>query len=379
MQTIYLDYAAATPLDLKVLAAMRPYFNNKFYNPSATYEMARLTRKAIDTARSQTAVILGVRPMEIIFTAGGTESNNLAIHGLMRRYPGKKVIVSSIEHESVLAPAHSYNCVEAAVSQNGIIDLIAFQKLIDSETVLISVMYANNEVGTIQPIQELAAIIRQILADRKRAGNSLPLYFHSDATQAANYLDLHVSRLGLDLMTLNGGKIYGPKQSGLLWLRQGIELEPLLQGGGQERNIRSGTENVPNIVGFSAALEIAQTTKTAEAARLRQLQQLFFKLLSEVIPNGRINGSPIKRLPNNVHITIPGQDNERLLIGLDEAGIMAAAGSACSASQEIPSHILKAMGLSDADARSSLRFTLGRGTTEQAIRYTVDTLARLIA
>jgi cysteine desulfurase len=379
MKTVYLDYAAATPIDPQVLTAMRPFFSDQFYNPSATYQSARKARAAIEQARSKSALILGVRPLEIIFTAGGTESNNLAIHGIMRLYPGKQLIVSSIEHESVLAPAHYYRHAEVPVGSDGIIDLTALEQLINDDTVLISVMYANNEIGTIQPVKEVAALIYKITAARQQAGNHLPLYLHSDATQAANYLDLHVSRLGVDLMTLNGGKIYGPKQSGLLWIRRGLELRPILDGGGQERNIRSGTENVSQIIGFNRALEKAQTLKAKESTRLKLLQQLFIKLLIETIPSCRINGSLTKRLPNNVHITIPGQDNERLLMALDEAGIMAAAGSACSASDQTPSHVLSAMGISDADARASLRFTMGRTTTAQAIRYSVDVLSRLIA
>jgi cysteine desulfurase len=379
MSTVYFDYAAATPLDEKVLGTMRPYFDNKFFNPSATYLAAKAVHGDIEAARARVARVLGARTAEIIFTAGGTEANNLAIHGVMRGYPDKKAVVSAIEHESVLAAAHQYDCLEAPVDADGLLDVIALQNLIDDDTVLVSLMYANNEVGTIQPMRAVAAIIRQILEKRHKSGNELPLYFHSDATQAANYLDLHISRLSMDLMTLNGGKIYGPKQSGILWLRRGIVLEPLMHGGGQERSLRSGTENVPGIVGFSVALETAQAMRHQESERLRQLQQLFLSLVVTKISIISINGSLQKRLPNNVHVTLPGKDNERLLMGLDAAGIMAAAGSACNASNEEPSHVLSAMGLSRADAQSSLRFTMGRGTTERDVRRTVDTLAQLVA
>jgi cysteine desulfurase len=379
MKTVYLDYAAATPLDNKVLAAMRPYFTNKFFNPSATYLPAKAVHQTVEAARSKVAAVLGARPAEIIFTAGGTEANNLAIHGVMRRYPDKKVLVSSIEHESVLAPARRYSCQEIPVLTDGLIDLTALEGLIDDTTVLVSIMFANNEIGTVQPVRAIADTIRRVLAQRRKSGNRLPLYFHSDATQAANYLDLHLSRLGLDLMTLNGGKIYGPKQSGLLWVRSGLILEPLLDGGGQESKLRSGTENVPGIIGFGLALEITQTKRSVEAERLKRLQQVFYDQLAKKVPSCIINGSLTKRLPNNIHITVPGQDNERLLISLDEAGILAAAGSACSASDQDPSHVLRALGLTDEDARSSLRFTMGRATTERDVQYTVDTLARLIA
>lgn len=377
--TIYLDYAAATPLDGRVLTAMRPYFAEAFFNPAATYTAARRVREAVDAARAVVAGVLGARPTDILFTAGGTEANNLALHGIMQQYPGKKLLVSAVEHESVISVARAYTHAVVPVRADGLIDFEALRNQIDDETVLISVMYANNEVGTIQPLREVAAVVRQVLEQRRRAGNTLPLYLHTDATQAANYLDLHVSRLGVDLMTLNGGKIYGPKQSGVLYACSGVTLRPLLLGGGQERGYRSGTENVPGIVGFSKALEIAQDMRSDEVRRIGELQRLFFALLEEKIPTAIINGSRKKRLPNNVHVTLPSHDNERLLMALDEAGIMAAAGSACAASDEEPSHVLRAMGIAVSDAQSSLRFTLGRGTTEQDIRAAVDILHTLVA
>lgn len=379
MGAIYLDYAAATPLDGRVQSAMEPYYQEKFFNPSAAYLAARSVQADIEAARKRTAGVLGARGTEIIFTAGGTEANNLAIHGIMRQFPGKKVVVGSVEHESVLAPAHGYVCAEVPVTADGTIDLIALQKLIDNDTALVSVMYANNEVGTVQPVREVAEIIRKKLRGRRAAGNSLPLFFHTDATQAANYLDLHVARLGVDLMTINGGKIYGPKQSGILYARQGVVLAPIIQGGGQEGGQRSGTGNVPAIIGFSTALIITQEMRRDEAVRLQQLQQLFFKLLSQKVPAATINGSLKKRLPNNVHIVLPGHDNERVLMELDEAGIMAAAGSACAASGEEPSYVLTAMGMSERDAQGSLRFTMGRSTTGQDIHAAVDTLAHIVA
>ncbi|HVU59457.1 MAG TPA: cysteine desulfurase family protein [Candidatus Saccharimonadales bacterium] len=378
MHTIYLDYAAATPPDERVLAAMQPYFREQFFNPSATYLAAKAVHRDVEAARAGVAGVLGARPADVLFTAGGTEANNLAIHGVMQAFPGARMIVSSIEHESILATARAYAHAEAPVRPDGVLDVSALEKLIDDNTVLVSVQYANNEVGAVQPLREVAALVRQVLAGRRRRGNSLPLYLHSDATQAANYLDLHVSRLGVDLLTLNGGKIYGPKQTGALWARTGVALKPLVYGGGQERGLRSGTENVPGIIGFCKALEIAQDMRAAEAGRLRTLQALFFELL-EQLPGASINGSRRHRLPNNVHVTLAGQDNERLLMALDEAGIMAAAGSACAASDEEPSHVLRAMGLSDAAAQSSLRFTMGRGTAEPDIRRTVEALAGLIA
>jgi len=242
----------------------------------------------------------------------------------------------------------------------------------------VRVMYANNEVGTIQPIRTITQTLAALRKARAARGNTRPLYLHTDAAQAANYLDLHVSRLGVDLMTINGGKIYGPKQSGALYAGAYVQLAAQITGGGQERRLRSGTENVPGIIGLAAALELVQTRRHDEASRISGLQTLFLDLLAAALPQAVVNGSRKTRLPNNVHITIPGQDNERLIFALDEAGILCAAGSACSASNEEPSHVLRAMGLSDAAAQASLRLTLGHGTTEADIHRTVETLKKIV-
>ncbi|HLB66027.1 MAG TPA: cysteine desulfurase family protein [Candidatus Saccharimonadales bacterium] len=372
---VYLDYAAATPLDPKVLMAMKPYFTEEFYNPSAIYLSAKKVKKDIEQARAGVAKILGTRPAEVIFTAGGTEANNLAIKGVMKQFPGANVVVSAIEHESVLAPAEQFDVRLAPVDKQGIIDLSGLEKLIDDKTALVSVIYANNEIGTIQPLRRISQLLGQLRTKRK--GN-LPLYFHTDAAQAGNYLDLHANRLGVDMMTLNGGKIYGPKQSGALYIKTGTKVKPQVLGGGQERGMRSGTENVAGIVGFAKALELTQKNRSTEVIQLEKLQKLFIELLRKNIPNVEINGSLEYRLANNIHITIPGQDNERLIMALDEAGILCAAGSACSASDEEPSHVLKTIGLTDEQAQSSLRFSMGKDSTETDIKQTVKTLAGLI-
>ena len=371
---IYLDYAAATPISSSVLKAMEPFFAAEFHNPSATYLAGRHARQALDAARGQVALTLGSRSSEIIFTAGGTEANNLAIHGVMRQYPDANLVVSAVEHDSVLAPARRYDCREAKVTADGRLDLDDLARKIDDRTVLVSLMYANNEIGTIQPLKDAARLIRDRIQERRRAGNELPLLVHTDACQAVNYLDLHVARLGVDLMTVNGGKIYGPKQSGALYVKAGTVLTPLIDGGGQEKGLRSGTENVAAAVGLAKALTEAQTIRGQEVERLQKLQTAFFDLLAEQLPQAVINGSRKHRLPNNVHLTLPGHDNERLLIQLDEAGIMAAAGSACSASSEEPSHVLAAIGLSDPEARASLRITLGRPTSAADIERTIHQL-----
>lgn len=378
MRQIYLDHAAATPLDPAVLEVMKPYVTERFYNPSAVYLAARDVAKDLAGARSRIAQIIGSRPVEVTFTAGGTEANNLAISGVMRRYPGSKVVVSAIEHDSVLKTAQQYEHAIAPVNEQGVVDLGLLRGLIDDTTVLVSVMYANNEIGTIQPIADVVRLVNEVRADRKQQGIDLPLLVHTDAAQAANYLDIHVSRLGVDLMTLNGGKIYGPKQSGALYVRGGFELEPLIYGGGQEHGLRSGTENVAGAIGFAEALERAQSMRREEARRLQELQNYFFARLAAEIPSAIVNGWRKKRLPNNVHVTIPGQDNERLLFALDAQGILAAAGSACSASSEASSHVLLACGLSEAAARSSLRFTMGRATTKADIDATVSALGKLL-
>ncbi|MEO6513777.1 MAG: cysteine desulfurase family protein [Candidatus Saccharimonadales bacterium] len=378
-QPLYFDYAAATPMDPRVLQVMQPYFSEQFYNPSALYSAARNVSKDITAARASVAAVLGARPSEIIFTAGGTEANNMAIHGVMAAHPGKNMIMSSIEHDSILEPAKMYNATEVPVQQDGRITLDAIEQAITDDTVLVSVQYANNEIGTVQPIRDVGTLIKNTRKARRQAGNDTPLYFHVDACQATPYLDLHVARLGVDLMTLNGGKMYGPKQSGVLYVAGGLSLKPLISGGGQERNIRSGTENVAAIIGFAKALELVQADRKAESERLSKLRDRCTAALQAKIPGIEITGSHKFRLPNNVHITIPGKDNERLLVQLDEAGILAAAGSACSASSEEPSHVLLALGMSEDQARSSLRFSFGHDTDAAAIDKLVATLAELLA
>jgi cysteine desulfurase len=373
-KTIYLDYAAATPLDESVLKKMLPFLTGSFYNPSAGYKAAKDVKKALEEARAKAAHWLGAKPSEIIFTAGATEANNLAIQGIMNLYPEGNVLVSAIEHESVLAPAKKYDYKEIKVGLDGTVDLNDLKKKIDDKTVLVSIMYANNEIGTVEPIREISKIVEEVR--KKRGLEGLPIYLHTDAAQAANYLDLHANRLGVDLMSLNGGKIYGPKQSGCLYVKVSVILDPLILGGGQERNFRSGTENVAGAVGFAEALDMAQKLRHEELERLTTLQKHFIGLIEEKLPKVQINGSMKKRLPNNVHITIPGSDNERLLMELDEKGIQAAAGSACSSSDQEPSHVLKAIGKTEEETRSSLRLTMGRFTTEEQISTVVKTLAK---
>jgi len=378
MKNIYLDYAAATPMDKSVVKAMKIYLTKNFYNPSATYLKAKAVARDIEKARSNVAKILGVRPAEIIFTAGGSEANNLSIAGVMQNFPGKHIVVSAVEHDSIIIPAKKHDVSIVPVNNDGRVDLEKLPALIRDDTVLVSVMYVNNEIGTVMPLRKVAAIIERVKSDRQARGITTPIYFHTDACQAPLYHDIHVDRLGVDMITLNGGKIYGPKQTGILYVKTGTILTPIVLGGGQEWGKRSGTENVAGIIGFSVALSNAVTNVKKHSEKVSELQNMFITELTKKFPNVIINGSIKFRTPNNVHVTFPGVDNERLMMELDEAGIMCAVGSACSASSDEPSHVLKAIGLSDEVAQSSLRFTLGQHTSESDIAYVIKALQKLI-
>lgn len=366
-QPIYLDFAAATPLDQSALDVMKPYLSEQFYNPSAIYQPARRVRTVLEEARGQVASVLGSKDQEIIFTAGGTEANNLAIKGVLDQFPDAHIIVSAIEHESVLEPAKQYNYSIAKVNNKGMIDLESMKSLVRDNTVLISVMYANNEIGTVQPIKAVSELVNAVRTQRKASGNKLPIYLHTDACQAANFLDLQVTRLGVDMMTLNGGKIYGVKQSGCLYKHKSVTLKPLINGGGQELGIRSGTENVTALLSFATMLQKVQADRKSQGERQHLMLNKLYATLSQNLPNIFLNGHPDKRLPNNLNICIPHLDGERLVMELDEAGVLAATGSACTASNDEPSHVLLAIGLSKEYASSSLRLTIGRVTTEEQI------------
>lgn len=372
MKQIFLDYAAATPIAPEVLKAMQPYFSEEFYNPSASYQAGRNARQALENARASAARNLGVRPAEIIFTAGGTEANNLALQGIMRQYPGGELLISSIEHDSVREPARLFKHKEISVSPQGIVDLDKLSGAINDNTVMISLIFVSNELGTIQPLREVANLFEKLRRQRLKKGNELPLVLHTDAAQAPNYLDLQVSRLGVDMMSVNGGKIYGPKQTGFLYIRRGIKLAPLILGGGQESNLRSGTENVAGAVGLVTALDLAKKLRSAEQTRARELREDFISALNEKIPKARINGSSKNQSPHIISLTIPGIDNERLMIQLDEEGVQVATGSACSASSREPSHVLSAIGMNPKDAHSTLRISLGRQTTEVDVRRAAE-------
>ena len=363
MKSIYLDYAAATPLDDDVRAAMLPYLEQDFYNPSSIYQPARQVRDAVDQARHKVAQVLGAKPTEIVFTSGGTESINAAILGVLQSLPDGHWVSSAIEHDAVLALQEPFsNMTRVDVRPNGVVDPAAIEEAITDQTVLVSLQLANNEIGTIQPVADVAKVIQRIRAGRRKLGIGRPLYLHTDAVQAANFLDLSVARLGVDLLSLSGSKIYGPKGSGVLYVRTGTAIRPLIWGGGQERGRRSGTENVAGAIGFAAALEKAAALRKAEGERLAKLRNDLWQNL-KTIPDVILNGDPGKRLPNNLNMTLPGAEGQALVMYLDQAGFLVSTGSACSSGDLDPSHVLQAIGRSREEAADSLRITLGRASS----------------
>lgn len=375
---IYVDYAAATPVDERVVAAMQPFWTDLFYNPSSSTLAAKKVKAAVEEARARVAHWLGAKPAEIIFTAGATESINLAITGVLQRYPQGEVLALATEHDAVLATAAQYKHAIIPVRTDGMADLDALKKLITDTTVLVSVGYANNEIGTIQNLRAVAEVLHEARRLRQLKNNTMPLYLHTDASQAAVFLDLHVSRLGVDLLTLNGGKMYGPKQTGVLWVKGSVELLPLTTGGGQERGLRSGTENVPGVIGLATALDIAQSERKESIAKVGAMRDELQRRLQEAFPSMVVNGNEKKRLPNNLHVSWPGVDGERLLMVLDERGIMASTGAACAANKNTKSQVLVAIGCSDAALQGSLRLTLGRFTSPEDIDETASTVTAAV-
>lgn len=374
---IYLDYAAATPLDSEVFAAMHSYFGDKFYNPSAAYLAARGVRAEVEAARAQIGHILGARANELIFTAGATESINLAVNGVMQTHDGH-IIASAIEHEAVLASVKPHPHTIIAVDKHGLVDLTALKAAITDQTTLISIGYVNNEIGTVQHLSEAAGIIKEIRRFRRQSGNNRPLYLHTDASQAAGHLDLHISRLGVDLMTLNAAKIYGPKQVGLLYVNSHVTLTPQIRGGGQESSRRSGTENVAGIIGFAKALEIAERDRSKDAEHFSRLRELCISTILSALPGTLLNGHPKRNSPHILSLSFPGVDGERLLMEMDEVGVMVATGSACAANRDQRSHVLQALGIENDLIDGSLRLSFGRSTRETDVKTALESLIRLV-
>lgn len=372
---VYLDYAAATPMDRRVELSMKPYLSQKFYNPSAIYQSARQVKQVIHNARKQVANALAVAPNEVVFTAGATESINMAIGGVMGASKGN-IVVGAGEHSAVVAAAKMYaQAVKVCpLDASGVIDTKKLQTLIDKKTIMVSIQYANNELGTIQPIAKIARLINS-----KTSKTHKKIYFHTDASQAPSYLSLNVRRLGVDLLTLNGSKIYGPKHTGCLYVRSGTDIKPIIAGGGQERGLRGGTENVAGIVGFAKALSLCVHLREQEVQRLGHLQAHLLKKLLTRLDGVRLNGAQKPRLPGNVNLSIEGVNGETLLHYLDQAGFMVATGAACNASDNMPSATLMAIGLDRKQSDSSLRITMGRPTTKAQLDRFITALIKNVA
>lgn len=359
-RVIYLDHAAATPLDQRVLVAMAPYFSEAFYNPSSPYAPALQVRRDYEDAKARLARTFGAKGDELVITAGATESINLAFSAISGH-----VVTANIEHHAVLAAAKLRDHTLVEANEQGLVEPASIAAAIRPDTQLVSAALANNELGTIQPLREIAEVVRREREQRLARGDVTPLYLHSDASQGAGQLDVHVSRLGVDLLTLNAGKVYGPKQVGLLWAARHVRLAPLIVGGGQERGLRSGTENVAGTIGFAEAMSLADAHRSGEAKRLANLRDTLQAKLLTAFPDARISGSEKRRLAGHLHISFPDIDAERIVFGLEARGVLVATGSACAANKGTRSHVLTAIGLPPEVADGSLRLTLGRLSTEE--------------
>ncbi len=392
MKGIYLDYAATTPLDPRVAYAMEPYMREEYGNPSSLHKKGREAKQAMEEARSRVARHFGARPSEITFTGSGTEAINLAVIGVARKYAGagagKHLVTTRIEHHAVLRCHEALECegfevTYVKVNRDGRVDPDAIRQALRPDTILVSVMYANNEIGTIQPIAEIARVLKEF-RERKDASYNLqpttykPPLFFTDACQAAGAFDFNVERLGADMIAINGSKIYGPKGIGALYIRRGVSVEPVIHGGGQEQGLRSGTENVAAIVGFATALDIAEAERETENARLVELRDWFITELKKRIPDAVLNGHVIERLSNNINISIPGLEGEAAVLFLDEKGVYVSTGSACSSTSLEPSHVIAALGRPRAYAQGSLRITLGRETTKDDLTYALTALEAVV-
>lgn len=377
MKKIYLDNAATTTVDPKVIKTMAPYFDIAFANPSSFHSMGKQAENALEGARKSIAKNLNCRPREIIFCSGGTESDNMAILGAVRanRAAGDHIITSKIEHHAVLEPvmelvkSGEFQATYVMPDKQGIIDPKDVAKSIGKKTILVSVMAANNEIGTIQPIAEIG---REILKWRKKNNTAYP-YFHTDACQAAGAMDLNVEKLHVDFLTFNGSKIYGPKGIGALYVRSGARVKPLMFGGNQEMLMRPGTQNMAGAVGLAKALEIAVANREKENKRLAGLRDYFIGELLK-IKGTRLNGHPDKRLPNNINVSFDAIEGEAMILYLDAKGIYVSSGSACTSRALDPSHVILATGADSEVAHSSVRFTLGRKTTKADIEYVLKVL-----
>lgn len=375
MKHIYLDHSASTPVDGAVVKKMLPYFSEKYGNPSSLHKFGQEARQAVETARQIIAGFLGCSDKEVIFTSGAIESSAWAIKSALKLYLGKPhIITSAIEHHSIytlckLLAERGVEVTFLPVSKEGLINPQDVKKAIKKNTILVSFIYAHNEIGAVQPIKEIGKVIKE--ANKKRENK---IILHADAAQAASYLDCNVNRLGVDLMTLDSHKVYGPKGIGALYIRSGIYLEPLIGPGSQEFSLRPGTENVPGIVGFGETIKRVKIDK-----KIQGLRDRLIKGISEKIPNAKLNGPVKNRMPNNVNFSFPGAEGESVLISLSQKGIYVSTGSACASRSLEPSHILLALGLTHEEAHCSVRFTLGKQTTKKDIDYVLKVLPETIS
>jgi cysteine desulfurase len=366
---IYLDHAAATPLDPRVRTAMEPYESRLFFNPSSPYLPAVRVRRDFEQARADLAHAIGGRPSEVVLTAGATESINLAFAAV-----DGHAVTSKVEHAAVLACARARDCTFVDVDAQGSVSPDAVAAALQPDTQLVSIGLANNEIGTIQPIRAIARVVRDERRRRLAEGSTVPLYFHCDASQGAGQTDISTASLGVDMLTLNAAKIYGPKQVGLLWALRGVRLRPRVVGGGQERGLRSGTENVAGAIGFACALGSAVDGRKAEAKRLAALRDRLQKELTTAFPQAVVSGAMRHRLPGHLHIAFPGIDAERVVFILEDRGVLVGTGAACAANRETRSHVLEAIGMPSDLADGSLRLTFGRLSTAE----NTDRAARIL-
>lgn len=374
---IYLDSAASTPVADEVIAEMLPFMKQQYGNPSSIHRFGRETTRAIQLARKRVAGLVGASPREITFTSGGTEADNLALKGAMMQTEGQKknrIITSSIEHDAILEPCKDLERMGIQVTYlpvtgEGLVRPSDFKDIIShhDDVALVSIMYANNEVGTVQPIKELADIVHRASA-----------LFHTDAVQATGKVPINVKSLGVDMMSMSSHKINGPKGVGALYVRSGLNIMPIIHGGGQEMSLRSGTENVPGIVGFGKACELAAKRMSEYQQHVAGLRDYLVERVLQEIPHSRLNGSRIDRIPNNAHFTFFGVNGEDLIIKLDENGVAASTGSACSVKKQKPSHVLKAMGFSYEEITGSLRLSLGMHNTKEEIDRTMLALSSVV-
>ena len=369
---IYLDNAASTKIHNDVLEDMMPYLKEHYGNPSSIHRYGRLARKAIEKARKQIAYLINADPSEILLTSGGTESNNTALYGIAKKNPRSRIITSSIEHDAILEPCkklekEGFDIIYLPVNKYGLVDPLILNDNLTENTSLVSIMFGNNEVGTVEPISDFVKICKE---------QNIP--FHTDAVQAIGKIPIDVKELGIDLLSISSHKINGPKGIGALYIRKGISIDPVILGGGQENGLRSGTENVANIVGFGKACELSRINLLENISRMKELRDYISNKIIQEIPKVILNGHPESRLPNNIHFTFLGVNGEDLLIKLDEHEIAASTGSACSVQIQKASHVLQAMGFSHEQITGSLRLTLGISNNLEEMDKTVEILKNVV-